>query len=290
MRTGLGRGLDVLLGERQPTHVAMPQVGITEIPLEKVAPNPQQPRQKFAADALEQLASSIRRHGVLQPIVVSRNGDGYLLVAGQRRVLASRLAGRTTIPAVIREDVTERLELALIENLHRSDLNGLEEARAYRMLMETYGLTQQQVGERVGKAQPTIANTLRLLEAPQLLQDALVDGKISDAHVRALLPLRTSDTVRALAQVLSEDLSAKETEELVRTLTGRAKQDGRTARNVRSAREIDPELKARTADLRAALGTKVEIQRGRKGGRITIEFYSNDDFERLYELLTNATK
>lgn len=284
MRTGLGRGLDVLLGQSTAPAIA-PPAGVAEIPLEKVAPNPQQPRQAFPADELQQLAASIRRHGLLQPIVVSRNGDGYQLVAGHRRVLASRLAGRTSIPAVIRDDVNDRLELALIENLQRADLNALEEGRAYRVLMETYGLTQQQLGDRVGKSQPTIANTLRLLDAPQLLQDALIDGKITEGHLRALLPLKTSDTATALSEVIAKGLSVREAEALARRLVGRkGKHDGRIARGV------DPEMKARTADLRAALGTKVEIQRGRKGGRITIEFYSSDDFERLCEQLVRSTK
>lgn len=284
MRTGLGRGLDVLLGERSAAGAAQAPSGIAEIPLEKVTPNPQQPRQAFPTEELQQLAASIKRHGLLQPIVVSRSGDGYQLVAGHRRVLASRLAGRTSIPAVVRDDVTDRLEMALVENLQRADLNSLEEARAYRMLLETYGLTQQQLGERVGKDQSTIAHTLRVLEAPQLLQDALVDGKITDGHLRALLSVGASDTPNALAELIKNDLSVRETEELARRLTRRRKPNGR------SARSVDPDTKARTADLRAALGTKVEIQRGRKGGRITIAFYSNDDFERLYELLTGATK
>jgi ParB family chromosome partitioning protein len=285
MRTGLGRGLDVLLGQPSPPVTAPAGNGLVEIPLEKVTPNPQQPRTSFPPDDLRVLAASIKRHGVLQPIVVSRHGDGYQLVAGHRRVLASRLAGRTSIPAVIREDASDRLELALVENLQRADLNGLEEARAYRLLMETYALTQQQLGERVGKAQPTIANTLRMLEAPQILQDALIDGKITEAHLRALLPLSASDIPTALAEVLAKGLTTRATESLARRLLGRKrKHDGRIARGV------DPEIKARIADLRAALGTKVEIQRGRKGGRIAIEFYSNDDFERLYELLMSPTK
>lgn len=284
MRTGLGRGLDVLLGQ-SPAATGAPPSGLTEIPLEKVTPNPQQPRTSFPADELQALGASIKRHGLLQPIVVSRQGDGYQLVAGHRRVLAARLAGRTSVPAVIRDDVTDRLELALIENVQRTDLNALEEGRAYRLLMDTYGLTQQQLGERVGKSQPAIANTLRTLDAPQILQDALVDGKITEGHLRALLPLRTSHTAAALAEVIARGLSVRQTEALARRLGGRKGQhDGRTARGV------DPEVKARTADLRAALGTKVEIQKGRKGGRITIEFYSDDDFERLYELLVQATK
>ncbi len=288
MRTGLGRGLDVLLGQSAATTSAPQQhsaPGISEIPLEKVAPNPQQPRRVFPADEMEQLAASIKRHGVLQPIVVSRVADGFELIAGHRRVLAARLAGRTSIPAVVRDDVTDRLELALIENVQRSDLNALEVARAYRLLMETYGLTQQQLGERVGKAQPSIANTLRVLEAPQILQDALSDGKITEGHLRALLPLRTSATSTALAEVLAKGLSVRETDALVRRLGGKqGKHDGRIARGV------DPEVKARTADLRAALGTKVEISRGRKGGSIKIDFYSDDEFQRLFEMLTQGTK
>ncbi len=289
MRTGLGRGLDVLLGEgrssAQHAAPAAPPVGVTEIPLERVSPNRHQPRQSFPADELEQLAASIRRHGVLQPIVVSRADDGYELVAGHRRVLAARLAGRTSIPAVIRGEVADRLELALTENLQRSDLSALDVARAYRLLMETYGLTQQQLGERVGKSQPAVANTLRVLEAPQILQDALAEGRITEGHLRALLPLRTSATATALAEVIARKLSVRETEALVHRLAGKhGKHDGRIARSV------DPEVKARTADLRAALGTKVEVIKGRKGGSIRIDFYSDDEFERLFELLMREPK
>jgi ParB family chromosome partitioning protein len=281
MRTGLGRGLDVLLG--QTSTPSAPPVGINEIPLEKVRPNPRQPRTSFPADELQQLAASIRRHGVLQPIVVSRNGEGYELVAGHRRVLAARLAGKTAIPAVIRDDVTDRLELALIENVQRADLNAIDSARAYKLLMETYGLTQEQLAERLGKSRSAIANTLRSLQAPQILQDAVIEGKITEAHLRALLPLKLDQSVAALGEIIANDLSVRETELLARRVSKR-KQDGRIARSV------DPELRRYTADLRSTLGTKVEIHKGRKGGRIAIEFYSDDDFERLYELLTGRTK
>jgi ParB family chromosome partitioning protein len=282
MRTGLGRGLDVLLGQ-SPAGVA--RGGVVDVPLEHVVANPDQPRQHFDEAELQTLAASIRRHGVLQPIVVARRAEKYELVAGHRRVLASRLAGRTSIPAVVRDDVGDRLELALVENIERSDLNALEEARAYRLLMDAYDLTQEQLAARIGRSQSAIANTLRVLSAPQILQDALIDRKITEGHVRALLQARASALPAALAEVISKDLSVREAEALARkSATQSAKRDGRAARSV------DPDLKARTADLRAALGTKVEIQRGRKGGRITIDFYSNDDFERLYELLMNATK
>ena len=285
-RTGLGRGLDVLLG--QPTGSAPGTAAITgvttEIPLERVAPNPQQPRTTFDPAGIEELASSIRRHGVLQPIVVSRNGDGYQLVAGHRRVLASRAAGKTSIPAVIREDVSDRLELALVENLQRTDLNAIETGRAYKLLMETYSLTQEQLAERVGKSRSQVANMLRALTAPQVLQDAVLDGKISEGHLRVLLPLPLSAAIQALGDIIARELSVRDAEALVRKMVhtprrGRAR--GRVLRN-------DPDLAAVTNELRVALGTKIEIARRRRGGQIRIDFYSDEDFERLYELLVRA--
>ena len=210
-RTGLGRGLDVLLGQAPATDTpAIAPVGTTEIALERIRPNRQQPRTNFDADGIAELAASIKRHGVLQPIVVSRDGDGYELVAGHRRVLAARVAGKTTIPAVVRDDVRDRLELALVENLQRTDLNAIETARAYKLLMETYDLTQEQVAERVGKSRSQVANMLRTLTAPQPLQDAVMEGKISEGHLRALLPLPLSDALNALATVIARQLSVRD--------------------------------------------------------------------------------
>jgi len=288
MRTGLGRGLDVLLGQPATPNTAPSadtSPGISEIPLERVAPNRQQPRTSFPAQELERLADSIRRHGVLQPIVVSRTAGGFELVAGHRRVLASRMAGRTAIPAVIRDEVSDRLELALIENIQREDLNALETARAYKLLMETYGLTLEQLGERVGKSKSTVANTMRSLQAPQLLQDALTDGKITEGHLKALLSLDMSAAIAALGDIIAKGLSVREAEALARKL---AKPRNRS--EARAGRRADPELRAVVNELRTALGTKVEIVRGRKGGRITIAFYSDDDFQRLYDLLIEAGK
>ena len=209
-RTGLGRGLDVLLGAPVAQHPAatMP-TGALEIPLELIQPNHPQPRQHFDQGSIAELASSITAHGVLQPIVVSRTADGYELIAGHRRVLASRVAGKTTIAAVVREDVTDRLELALVENLQRADLNAIETARAYRLLMETYDLTQEQVADRVGKSRSHVANMLRTLSAPQPLQDAVLEGKISEGHLRALLPLPLSDALSALGQIIAKELSVR---------------------------------------------------------------------------------
>ena len=288
MRTGLGRGLDVLLGQPATPSTAPSadtSSGISEIPLERVAPNRQQPRTSFPAQELERLADSIRRHGVLQPIVVSRTAEGFELVAGHRRVLASRMAGRTAIPAVIRDEVSDRLELALIENIQREDLNALETARAYKLLMETYGLTLEQLGERVGKSKSTVANTMRSLQAPQLLQDALTDGKITEGHLKALLSLDMSAAIAALGDIIAKGLSVREAEALARKLA-----KPRNRAEARAGRRADPELRAVVNELRTALGTKVEIVRGRKGGRITIAFYSDDDFQRLYDLLIEAGK
>jgi len=283
-RGGLGRGLDVLLGQTPPSVGVSPPIGGTEIPLEKVAPNRHQPRTSFDPEGLSELAASIRQHGVLQPIVVSRRGDGFELVAGHRRVLAARLAGRSTIPAVVRDDVGDRLELALVENIQRTDLNAIETARAYKLLMETYDLTQEQLAERLGKSRSAVANTLRTLGAPQALQDAVLEGKIGEGHLRALLPLPLAEALQALATVIGKGLSVRDAEALARKMV-RPTRRGRARPRLRGG---DPDLVNLTAELRRSLGTKVDILRGRRGGRIAIQFYSDEDFERLYELLVRA--
>jgi ParB family chromosome partitioning protein len=286
-RTGLGRGLDVLLGSAPVTTPGAAPValatGALDIPLEKIQPNRQQPRQHFDQESIQELAVSITAHGVLQPIVVSRTPDGFELIAGHRRVLASRVAGKTSIPAVVREDVRDRLELALVENLQRADLNAIETARAYKLLMETYDLTQEQLAERLGKSRSAVANTLRALQAPQILQDAVQEGKITEGHLRALLPLPLSEAVRALGEILAKGMSVRGAEALARKMVHptHPRRSGRVKGN-------DPDLAGVTSELRGALGTKVEITRGRKGGRIAIQFYSDEDFERLYELLVRA--
>jgi len=269
------RGWRLFLLGAQPGTAAIATAavaGTSEIPLEKVVPNPQQPRTQFDRAGIDELASSISRHGVLQPIVVSRKGDGYELVAGHRRVLAARAAGKTTIPAVIREDVKDRLELALVENLQRADLNAIETARAYKLLMETYDLTQE-----------------RLVGAGGLdrVQVRALEGKISEGHLRALLPLPLSDAITALGEILARELSVRDAEALVRKMVHP------TARRARARARVlrgDPDLTQVTNELRAALGTKVEILRRRRGGRIQIEFYNDEDFERLYEMFIRAGK
>jgi ParB family chromosome partitioning protein len=279
-RTGLGRGLDALIGVRATASVAPPapttEPPASEIALDQIDRNPAQPRRVFDQGELDALAASIREHGVLQPVVVARANGRFRLIAGERRVQASRLAGLASVPAVIRDDDRHSpLELALIENLQRADLNAIEEAQAYRKLIEEHRLTQDDIAQRVGRKQSTISNTLRLLSAPQELQDAVVEGQISEGHLRALLPLDGEQAKLILRQVILNRLNVRQTEALARRL----------ASGQRRRRPHDPDTVKAEGELRAALGTKVLVRRGRRGGRITIDFYSAEEFERLYELL-----
>lgn len=277
-KTGLGRGLDALIGAR-PSDERHLESAPMEIPLESIDRNPAQPRRVFDRVELDALATSITEHGVLQPVVVARAGARFRLIAGERRVQAARLAGLQRIPAVVRDDSRHSpLELALIENLQRADLNAIEEALAYRKLIEDHQLTQEDIALRVGRKQSTISNTLRLLSAPQELQDAVVDGQISEGHLRALLALEADQAKLVLRQVINGKLNVRQTEALARRL----------ASGPRRRRQHDPDAVRAEGELRTALGTKVLIRRGRRGGRITIDFYSAEEFERLYELLVNA--
>jgi len=280
---GLGRGLSALIPTR-PTTIEAP----TEIPLARIAPNPYQPRTAVDEDALAELAASIVEHGVLQPILVTETIDGYRLVAGERRVRASRLAGLERIPAVVRELADhDQLELALVENIQREDLDPLEEARAYRQLIDEFGFTQEKLAKRMGKARPTIANSLRLLDLDDQVQAALAGGLVSEGHARALGGLPTDRQARVLAVVIERELSVRQTEELVRRL----REEPAAATKARTAGQApaDAELERVESDLRSALGTKVSIARSRRGGRIIIEFYSDEELSRLFDRLVGGT-
>jgi ParB family chromosome partitioning protein len=280
---GLGRGLSALIPTR-PTTIEAP----TEIPLARIAPNPYQPRTAVDEEALAELAASIVEHGVLQPILVTETIDGYRLVAGERRVRASRLAGLERIPAVVRELAEhDQLELALVENIQREDLDPLEEARAYRQLIDDFGFTQEKLAKRMGKARPTIANSLRLLDLDNEVQAALAAGLVSEGHARALAGLPTDRQARVLAVVIERELSVRQTEELVRRLREEP-QAGTKARAAAQA-PADAEMERVESDLRSALGTKVSIARSRRGGRIIIEFYSDDELSRLFDRLVGGT-
>lgn len=277
-RTGLGKGLDALIpGGGEP-----PSAGsIRHIPIDSISPNPRQPRSNFDPLELDELAASIREHGILQPLIVSSAGDNrYILIAGERRLEAARKAGLRTVPAILRQVGDQQLlELALIENLQRADLNPLEEAEAYRQLTADFGLSHEQVAERVGKSRAAVTNTLRLLGLPEAARKALLEGKISEGHARALLSLPTPEAQQAaLHTVLTQDLNVRQTEELVRKLSGQ-----KTPSLPRPT--SPPEITAIEERLRAALGTRVSLRHGRRGGSLILYYYSDEELDSLLERL-----
>jgi len=277
--SGLGRGLASLIPQRAPTS------GITEIAVDQVRPNPRQPRQRFDADELEALAASIREHGVLQPILVTETLDGYQLVAGERRLRASQLAGLERVPAVIRQLADlDQLEVALVENLQRADLGPMEAAAAYQALIGDFQLTHDEIARRVGRAKSTITNTLRLLDLDPRVQAALVDGRLSEGHARAIGGLAIDVQARIATTVIEQQLSVRQTEELVRRV-----REPRPTPTASSPPRLDPDLERVEEELRRRLGTKVTLARSRKGGRIIIEFYSDEELGQLYDRLVGAS-
>lgn len=280
-RPGLGKGLDALIPqsgfEPEPTAAS----GVIEIPVGQIKPNPRQPRLKFDPQELEGLATSIQEHGLIQPLIVSRGtGPGeFILVAGERRLLAARQVGMETVPVFIREATDQqRLELALVENIQRADLGPLETAEAYRQLSDEFNLSHEEIGTRVGKSRVSVTNTLRLLQLPHSIQQAITDGAISEGHARALLSLPTSQSqAAALATILTRGLSVRQTEELVRKLVG--------DKPIPTPKPAPaPEIKAIEDRLQAQLGTRVNLRHGRKGGTITIHYYSDEELESLLSL------
>jgi ParB family transcriptional regulator, chromosome partitioning protein len=293
---GLGRGLDALFPARpaaSPTESAVAEgeatpAGALELPVAAIHPNPDQPRTRLAEGELADLAASIRVHGVLQPVIVTRADGGYVLVAGERRWRAAQLAGLETVPALVK-DVTprERLELAIIENVQRQDLTPLEEATAYRQLVSEHGLTQEAVAARVGKSRVAVANALRLLHLAPAVHEALSDGRITAGHARALLGCPDTDAQEALlARVLAEDLSVRATEEAVRRGVALPVPPSRLAGVEPAEQPSSPEVAALERELRSALGTKVQLTHSRRGGRIVIHYYSDEELQGICERLT----
>jgi ParB family chromosome partitioning protein len=275
---GLGRGLAALIPQRAPSAA-----GSIEIPLARIRENPRQPRLRMHDDALASLAESIRQHGVIQPILVTETIDGYMLVAGERRVRAARIAGLERVPAIVRQLADrQQLELALVENLQREDLDPMEAARAYRQLMDEFSFTQEDLATRVGRARSTVANTLRLLELHPAVQDAIAASLITEGHARALGGLPPEVQAPAVTTVIADDLSVRQTEELVRRL--REPRVERTA----VAAAADPDVERVEEDLRRSLGTKVRLTRTRRGGRIVIEYFGDEELARLYQRLVGG--
>lgn len=259
--------------------VVAPTNSLQEVAISSIVPNPQQPRTHFDEAKLEELADSIKEHGILQPLVVTKKGDQYELIAGERRFQAAKRIGLPTVPVVIR-DVTEqqKLELAIIENIQRHNLNPIEEAKAYLRLVDEFSLPQEKVAEKMGKSRSSVANTLRLLHLPVEIQRAVAEGKLSEGHAKALLSIENPEKLRAVFELIMKDeLTVRETELQVRSMSVKP--------HVRSAIMLNPALLERTEHLTQVLGTKVKIAPSGKGGKVIIEYYAPEDLDGLLKRL-----
>lgn len=275
-RGGLGRGLDVLL----PQNDSLLETVVRDIAIDDIDPNSDQPRREFDKDALEQLANSIREAGVLSPILVVEDGLRYRIVAGERRYRASRMAGLTSVPCIVRDMTTaQQMEAALIENLQREDLNPIEEAAAIKSLMQECGYTQEQAAQKLGKSRPVIANALRLLNLPKEITDLVVTGDLSAGHARVLAGLNDKKRQLELAhQCVTLGYSVRKLEEL-------AKDKPRTGTPGKTVRTITPELDALQNSMREALGLKTVLNGTEKKGKITLSYNSAEELEHLYEVI-----
>ncbi len=292
---GLGKGIDALMSEAEKevgnentaaTAANGTVSGEMEIDVDKLLPNPHQPRTEFDKDALQELADSIKEHGVIQPVLVEKaDGDNYYIIAGERRTRAAKLAGLTKIPVRVQSFSEEKkLEVALIENIQREDLNALEEALAYRKLMDMCGITQDEVARRVGKNRTTVTNALRLLKLPENMQTSLANDEITAGHARALLSVTNPADQRILfARILGQDLSVRETERQAAELNGGGK--AAVKAKPKKAEKKDPDISSLEEQFIEALGTKVQLKGSLDKGSLQIEYFSRDDLDRIFNLL-----
>lgn len=289
-RPALGRGLSALI----PRSAATAGGSVETVDIDLIVPNPQQPRLRFDPGALQELAESIREHGVLQPIVVTQVASDlgpmtYQLIAGERRLQASRIAGLTHMPVVIREAVgAELLEIALVENLQRADLNPLEEAQAFKRMSDDFGATQEQIAKRVGRSRVAVTNAMRLLTLEDDIKASIASGQISEGHARALLGIDDSalrlDTWR---RIVADAISVRQAEEIAKALRIGAA-PAMPKRAGAPVQATDPDVRALEDDLRSALGMPVRLKRGKRGGSITIRFHSDAELEGIVERITSA--
>ena len=275
---GLGKGLNAIFRDE-----AAAEESVKGLRLSDVEPNKDQPRHEFDAEKLSDLAESIKQHGVITPITVRRTGDTYQIIAGERRWRAARMAGLSEIPAIVLEaDEKKTFELALIENLQREDLNPIEEAEGYFTLIERMGLTQSEASERIGRSRSAIANSIRLLALPEEIKEMLLAGELTAGHARALLPLESEKKIKeAAAQVVLKELSVRETEELVKSKLKEPKE---------AAKKSDMAaiyIKKLEQDMSSSTGHRISIKHGAKKGKLTIEYYGNEDLEKVCEALKN---
>jgi ParB family chromosome partitioning protein len=293
----LGRGLSALLPNASaataPVEPARPQSGVLQVAIENIVPDKKQPRQNFDDERIEELAASIKAKGVIQPILVRRDGEKFRIIAGERRWRAAGRAGLKTVPALVKE-VSERqaFELALIENIQRADLNPVEEAEAFRRLIEEHQLTQEACAERLGKDRSVIANALRLLRLPDEVKTALAAGSLAMGHARALLGLGDDEAIKkASAQVIERGLSVRETEKLVRKAKGGSRPGGKTEGKDGEEAPASPQVRSLEEQLQRALGTRVKLlDKGGGKGRIEIEFFNHEELDRLLARLLGASR
>jgi ParB family chromosome partitioning protein len=276
-KRGLGRGLEALIPMEQKSEEI-----VREIEIRKIIANDKQPRKEFDEQKLDELADSMKQHGVLQPIILRKKGSTYELVAGERRWRAAAKAGIEKIPAIVKElSNADVMEIALIENLQREDLNPMEEAAAYKTLMNDFGLTQEELSKRVAKSRSLIANTVRLLNLDKEIQDLVSQDRLTAGHARALLSIQGSKERLELAKKISEEaLSVRQTEQLVKKLSEERKRN-----KIKKPKEINPVMLDITEKLQRTLGTRVRIKGSEKRGKIEIEFYSGDELERILEAI-----
>jgi len=276
MSKGLGRGLDSLIPTSPLVErtIVLKPADITEINVEKVSPNPNQPRYTFDEESLKELASSIKEHGVIQPLIVTKKGAEYELIAGERRLRAAKIAGLKTVPVVVRTySEQQKLEVSIIENIQRHDLNPLEEAMAYQRLVDDFNLTQEEVAQKMGRSRSAIANTLRLLNLPIEIKRGLVDGKITEGHARAILAIPEPAKQLALyEQIVSQKLNVRSVEEKAKVIT------------TKQSTEVSKTFSDLESKLRDAIGSKIKIQPSKKGGKIIIEYYGEEELERIINL------
>jgi len=288
---GLGRGLGALIPPAATLPPLEPSAGFLTISVKDIIPNPRQPRSAIDPGGLNELAVSIREHGLIQPLIVthapSTAAAPYQLIAGERRWRAAHIAGLAEVPVLVKEATPQQLlELALVENIQRADLNPLEEAEAFQSLITEFGLSQQEVADRVGKSRVAVANVVRLLRLPDQVKALLAEGSLSEGHARALLGLADDELiVQAAGQVITRELTVRQTEELVRRLVAVADAaDAVTASGAEYADDPDTLYTRSLEDaFRGALGTKVALTRGKRGGRLVISFYSEEELQTLYE-------
>jgi len=275
-KTVLGKGLSALIPGEQDSSVD--EVHYRVIPLDRIAPNPMQPRQRFDEVALAELAESVRQNGLVQPLVVRKDGNGFTLVAGERRYRASRMAGLEKVPAVIMDELNDvrMLELALVENIQRQDLNPLELAEAYRRLIDQCGLTQAQLAQRVGRSRVAVANHLRLLGLPDSIKRLISEGRLTEGHARALLALENESRMLEMAErIVSNSLTVRDVEQAAPEKKKRRRLE---------VKRLSPALTDIEADIKRRLATSVKIVPGLKRGRIEIEYYGEEDLSRLWQL------